>query len=75
MSIDATASGRDALGAMCRKKDVKKVGLRRDTFADWVRLGCFWEVGESAEKLVNSESGVLQKIKGGTSEPAQPSIP
>jgi len=20
------------------------------TFADWVRLGCFWEVGESAKK-------------------------
>jgi hypothetical protein len=45
------------------------------TFADWVRLGCFWEVGESAKKLFVKGKMALKKKKWGTSEPAQPSIP
>jgi len=44
------------------------------TFAEWVRLGCFWGVGESAKKPVNGASDITE-IKRGTSEPAQPSIP
>jgi hypothetical protein len=46
----------------------------RHTFADLVRLGCFWEVGESAKKLLRRKI-YAEKKKWGTSEPAQPSIP